>query len=209
MTDDPPPGDTPALEFFFDYGSPFSYLADSRLAALAERTGARIVYRPMLLGGVFKATGNRSPVADPVEARRRHVGTDMARWVRHLGVPFAPNPHFPVDTLRVMRHAHAALRAGAFEAFHAAMFPAMWVRGLDLGDPEVIADVERHVGLDAPKLALASEDPDVKAALRATTEEAVARGAFGAPTFFVAGEMFFGNDRFHFVEQALIRGAGA
>jgi len=199
----------PTLEFFFDYGSPFSYLADTQLSDLAARTGCRIVYRPMLLGGVFKATGNRSPVAEPVEPKRRHMGVDMARWVAHYGVPFRLNPHFPINTIKIMRGAHAAQRAGVFEAYHAAMFPALWAEGRDLGDDAVIAEVVSRAGLDAAKLAAGASDPDVKEALRVTTDEAVGRGAFGAPTFFVGDEMFFGNDRLHFVEAALVAGRAA
>lgn len=194
------------LEFFFDYGSPFSYIANSQLAALAERTGCRIAYRPMLLGGVFKATDNRSPALDPVEARRRHAGVDMARWVARYGIDFAFNPHFPINTLKLMRHAHAAQREGVFDAFHAAVYPAFWAQGLDLGDDAVIAAVLTGAGLDATGLAAAAADPDVKDALRETTDEAVARGAFGAPTFFVGDEMFFGNDRLVLVEDALRAG---
>lgn len=191
------------LEFYFDYGSPFSYIANSQLAAIAGRTGCRVVYRPMLLGAVFKATGNRSPVVEPVEAKRRHFGVDMARWVARYGIRFVSNPHFPINTVKLMRHAHAAQRAGVFEAFHAAVFPAFWAEGLDLGDDAVIADVLGRAGLDAPKLAASASDPDVKDALRATTDEAVARGVFGAPTFFVGDEMYFGNDRLVLVEAAL------
>jgi len=191
------------LEFFFDYGSPFSYIANSQLGALAERTGCRVVYRPMLLGAVFKATGNRSPAVEPVEAKRRHSAVDMARWVARYGIDFAFNPHFPINTVKIMRHAHAAQRAGVFDAFHAAVYPGFWAQGLDLGDDPVIADVLTRAGLDATKLAAGAVDPDVKLALRATTDEAIERGAFGAPTFFVGDEMFFGNDRLVLVEDAL------
>jgi len=191
------------LEFFFDYGSPFSYLANSQLDAIAGRTGCRVVYRPMLLGAVFKATGNQSPIAETVEAKRRHGGVDLGRWVAHYGIDFAFNPHFPINTVKIMRHAHAALKAGVFDVFHAAVYPAFWAQGLDLGDDAVIADVLSRAGLDAAKLATQASDPDVKDALRATTDEAVRRGAFGAPTFFLGDEMYFGNDRLVLVEAAL------
>jgi 2-hydroxychromene-2-carboxylate isomerase len=197
------------LEFFFDYGSPYSYLADSRLAALAERTGAELTYRPMLLGGVFKATGNSSPVATPCEAKRAYGLLELERWVAHLGVPFSGNPHFPINTLLLMRTAVAAERAGVFEPFHRAIYPAFWAGGQNLGDPEVVSRVVEKAGLDARALLEAAADAAVKAELRATTEEAVARGAFGAPTFFVEGEMFFGNDRLDFVERALTRRGGS
>jgi 2-hydroxychromene-2-carboxylate isomerase len=192
------------VEFFYDYGSPYSYLANTRLPALRERTGCEVVYRPMLLGAVFKATGNRSPAMEPIEAKLRYGAVEMSRWVAHLGVPFQRNPHFPINTLRLMRAAHAALGLGVFDAFHGAVYPAFWARGENLGDDAVIARVLREAGLDADAiLAAASADP-AKAALRAATDEALARGAFGAPTFFACGEMFFGNDRLDFVERAIL-----
>jgi len=191
------------LEFFFDYGSPYSYLANSRLPALVERTGAELAYRPMLLGGVFKATGNSSPVANPCEAKRSYAGLELRRWVAHLGVPFGGNSHFPINTLLLMRTAVAAQRAGVFEPFHRAVYPAFWAEGANLGEPEVIVRVVEKAGLDASALLEAAGDAAVKAELRATTEEAVARGAFGAPTFFVGDQMFFGNDRLDFVERTL------
>jgi 2-hydroxychromene-2-carboxylate isomerase len=192
------------LEFFFDYGSPYSYLANSRLPALAERTGAELNYRPMLLGGVFKATGNSSPAVEPCEAKRAYGALELQRWIAHLGVPFRGNPHFPINTLLLMRTAVAAQRAGVFDPFHRAVYPAFWAEGENLGELEVVSRVLEKAGLDARALLEAAGDPAVKAELRATTEEAVARGAFGAPTFFVADEMFFGSDRLDFVERALI-----
>jgi 2-hydroxychromene-2-carboxylate isomerase len=193
----------PLLEFFFDYGSPYSYLADSRLPALAARSGAELAYRPMLLGGVFKATGNQSPAVQPCEAKRAYGFLELRRWVAHLGVPFGGNPHFPINTLLLMRTAVAAQHAGVFERFHRSVYPAFWVEGENLGDPDVIRRVVEREGIDARGLLEAAGSPHVKEELRASTEEAVARGAFGAPTFFVGDEMFFGNDRLDFVERAL------
>ncbi len=191
------------LEFFFDYGSPYSYLADTQLPSLIERTGAELVYRPMLLGGVFKATGNASPAMEPVEAKRNYGATETRRWVEHYGVPFQFNPFFPINTLQAMRTCVAAQREGVFEAFHAAVYPAFWVNALNMGDPEVFAGVLRDAGLDAKRLMESSSDADVKATLRANTDEAVERGVFGAPSFFVGDEMFFGADRIFLVEKLL------
>jgi 2-hydroxychromene-2-carboxylate isomerase len=191
------------VEFFYDYGSPYSYLASTQLDGLARRTGAEIVLRPMLLGGVFKATGNRSPAQEPIEAKRRHGGRDLPRWAAHYGVPFRANPHFPINTLPIMRAATAARRAGQLDAFHRRVYPAFWVEGLNLGDPAVFGCVLDEAGLDSRALVQAAEDPAVKAELRATTEEAVARGVFGAPSLFVGDELFFGNDRLVLVESAL------
>lgn len=197
----------PRLEFFFDYGSPFSYLVDTQLLALCERSGAELVYRPMLLGGVFKATGNRSPIQEPVENKRGYGGLTLRRWVEHYGVPFVLNPHFPINTVQVMRGAVAAQRAGVFEAYHRALFPAFWAEGENLGDPDVVAEVLERAGLDAASLLEATSHDTVKQELRANTDEAVERGAFGAPTFFVEGQMYFGNDHLVFVEKALGGGA--
>jgi 2-hydroxychromene-2-carboxylate isomerase len=189
------------LEFFFDYGSPFSYLADSQLKGLAERTGARVIYRPMLLGGVFKETGNSSPIA--IEAKRKYSNIDLARWAKHYGVAALHNAHFPINTIRLMRGAIAAEHLGVFPAYHRAIYDAFWRDGLNLGDAAVVREVLQRAGLDAERIAAASEEPAVKDALRVSTETAVARGAFGAPTFFVGDQMFWGNDRLMFVEQTL------
>ncbi|HEX5065640.1 MAG TPA: 2-hydroxychromene-2-carboxylate isomerase [Myxococcota bacterium] len=191
------------LEFFFDYGSPYSYVANAQLPALVARTGATLVYRPMLLGGVFKATGNRSPAAEPIEPKRRYGGVTLLRYAAEAGVAFRPNPHFPIDTLFVMRCAVAAQHAKVFDAFHARVYPAFWAEGENLGDRDVFARVLAGAGLDAAKLFEGALQPDVKTELRATTEEAVARGAFGAPTFFVGDELFFGSDHLRFAAKAL------
>ncbi len=189
------------LEFFFDYGSPYSYLADTQVEAIARRTGASLVRRPMLLGGVFKATGNASPMT--VAQKSRWSTFDMPLWARFYGVPFNRNPHFPVNTLVLMRGAAAAEIDGVFDRYHPAMYRAMWVDGRDLNDIEEVAKVLTEAGLDAGKFGQRVQDQDVKDRLKATTDEAVARGVFGAPTSFVDGMMFFGNDRLPFVELAL------
>ena len=194
---------TRRIEFFFDYGSPYSYLANTQLPALAERQGAELVHRPFLLGGVFKATGNQSPAVETVEAKRAYGGPTMKRWVARYGVEFASNPHFPINTLPLMRLCIAAQKEGTFEEFHRAVYPAFWVEGRDLGDPAVIEEVLTGAGLDTAKLVEHSGQDDVKAELRANTDEAVARGAFGAPTCFLGDEMFFGADHLIFLEEAL------
>jgi len=189
------------LEFYFDYGSPYSYLADTQVEAIAQRAGATLVRKPMLLGGVFKATGNHSPAELPQKST--WSGFDMPMWARHYGVPFQRNPFFPVNTLALMRGAAAAQIDGSFERYHPAVFKAMWVEGRDLNDMKEVAAVLTAAGLDAAKFGARIQDQDVKDRLKATTEEAVARGVFGAPTCFVDKMMFFGNDRLPFVELAL------
>lgn len=189
------------LEFFFDYGSPYSYLADTQVEAIARRAGASLVRRPMLLGGVFKATGNHSPAELPAKAK--WSGSDMPMWARHYGVPFQRNPFFPVNALALMRGAAAAQIDGLFERYHPAVYKAMWVDGRNLNEIGEVAAVLTAAGLDARKFGQRIQEQDVKDRLKATTDEAVARGVFGAPTIFVEDRMFFGNDRLPFVEMAL------
>lgn len=191
------------IEFFFDYGSPYSYLANAVLPDLAKRHAAELVYRPMLLGAVFKATGNQSPVQVPIASKRAYGALALRRTAAYYGVPIAMNPHFPINTLALMRAAVAARHAGVFDPFHAAIYPAFWVKGLDLGDAAVVADVVSAAGLDAAQLAESANRGAAKEELRASTEEAVARGAFGAPSIFFGGELYFGVDHLPFLEHAL------
>ena len=191
------------LEFFFDYGSPYSYLANHRLAELSERTGVEVVHRPMLLGGVFKATGNHSPAREPIEAKRSYNGLALRRSAEAYGAVFRGNKHFPINTLMLMRTAVAAQRQGVFEAYHRTVYPAFWVDGLDLGNEDVLAGVLTGAGVDAAKLAELRGRDEIKNELRSTTDEAVSRGVFGAPSFFLGDQLFFGADHLFFVEQAL------
>ena len=191
------------VEFFFDFGSPASYLAWTQLPALCAAAGATLAYRPMLLGGVFQATGNASPVTVP--AKGKYMLTDLARFAQRYGVPMRFNPHFPVNTLALMRAAVAVQQRdpARFEDFVTAMFRAMWVDGRNMADPPVVAEVLARAGFDPQAVLALTADPAVKDALKAATEEAVRRGAFGAPTMFVGEQMFFGQDRVDFVREAL------
>ncbi len=191
----------PRLEYFFDYVSPFSYLADTQLPALAERTGAEIVYRPFLLGGVMNAAKNAPPTGVPNKGK--YMFADIERWARRYGVELNLNPHFPVNTLHAMRAAVAALGDERFRDFHRAMYRGVWVEGKNLGDQEALRRAIDAAGLDGAKILARAKEQDVKDTLRRNGEEAVERGAFGAPTFFVGDEMFWGNDRLDFVEEAL------
>jgi 2-hydroxychromene-2-carboxylate isomerase len=197
------------IEFCFDFGSPTTYLAHTQLPRIARETGAQLVYKPMLLGGVFKATGNASPVTVP--AKGRWMGRDIARWAARYGVPFTFNPHFPINTLTLMRGAVGLqLRPppdapDTFTRYVDAVFDAMWVQPRNLGDAGEVAAVLAKAGLDADAFAALVADPEVKATLVAQTEQAVARGVFGAPTCFVGDEMFFGQDRLEFVREAVER----
>ena len=190
------------IEFFFDFGSPTTYLAHTQLPRIARESGAQLVYRPMLLGGVFKATGNTSPVLVP--AKGRWMGQDIARWAKRWGVPFTFNPHFPINTLTLMRGA-AGLQIRQphdFTRYVDAVFQAMWVSPRNLGDAAVLAATLGESGFDAEGFMALVGDPEVKAKLVANTEEAVARGVFGAPSCIVGDALFFGQDRLDFVREA-------
>lgn len=192
-----------SVEFFFDFGSPSTYLAWTQLPQIAAAAGANIIWQPMLLGGVFKATGNQSPISIP--AKGRYTMQDFARFARRYGVPIAFNPHFPINTLTLMRGAAGYLGSAQFERYLSAIFEAMWVNKKNLGKPEVVAEVITRAGLDPAEFARLVSDEEVKDRLKAITEQAIQRGAFGAPTFFVGEEMFFGQDRLDFVAEALQR----
>jgi 2-hydroxychromene-2-carboxylate isomerase len=193
---------TKSVEFYFDFGSPTAYLAYRRLRQLAQAYGLRIEYRPMLLGGVFKATGNTSPVAIPAKGQYM-LQYDLPRFARRYGVTLRFNPHFPINTLNLMRGAIAAQRLGCFDTYVDAVYEATWVGEKNMGDPEVVAATLAAAGLDAEALLALSQDPQVKSELAEATEAAVARGVFGAPTLFMDGEMYFGQDRLDFIEEAL------
>jgi len=191
------------VEFFFDFGSPAAYLAYSQLPRIAEQSGAELVWRPFLLGGVFQATGNRSPVEVP--AKGAYMLADLARFAERYGVTYRHNPHFPINTLMLMRGAVALQmhQPDRFGPYVDAVFKAMWVDGRDMNDPSVVGAVLHEAGLDAGKVVALCGQQDVKDRLKAVTQEAVERGVFGAPTMFVAGRMYWGQDRLDFVREAL------
>ena len=190
------------VEFYFDFGSPYSYLAYKALPRIAAEHGAEIVWRPMLLGGVFKATGNNSPVEIP--AKGRWLNNDIALWARRYGAAFTRNPHFPINTLTLMRGAVGMqLRGPDFHKYVDAIFRAVWEEQRNLGEPLELAAVLCQAGFDADAFLSLVSDATVKEQLKNNTEEAVARGVFGAPTFFVGDDMFWGQDRLDFVAEAL------
>jgi 2-hydroxychromene-2-carboxylate isomerase len=192
------------VEFYFDFGSPYSYLAYKALPGIATAHGAQIVWRPMLLGGVFKATGNHSPIEIP--AKKRWLQLDLMRWAARYGAAFSHNPHFPINTLILMRGAAGMqMRGTDFHKYVDAIFHAMWAEPRNLGEPQELAAVLRQAGFDADAFQSLVSDPAVKEQLKKNTEEAVARGVFGAPTFFVGEDMFWGQDRLDFVAAALAR----
>lgn len=199
-----------AIDFIFDFGSPNGYLAWKVLPGLAERAGATVNLIPCLLGGIFKATNNRSPVEafGEVKGKLAYETLETRRYVEKHGLSaYRPNPHFPVNTLLIMRGLIAARRAGVGDRYLEAVLSAMWESGEKMDDPEVVRRVLDDAGLDAAALLAATQDAEVKAELIANTEAAVARGAFGIPTFFVGEEMFFGKDRLGQVEEEARRAA--
>lgn len=190
---------TTTIEFLFDFGSPTTYLAHKRLREVISR-GAHVDYVPVLLGGIFKATGNASPAMVP--AKGRYMNADMARFAGRHGIVLASNPFFPINTIVLMRIAAGLKDRPGFMPYVDAVFDAMWQAPRNMGDPEILAATLTAAGLDAPALIALADDPAAKDRLKAGTEAAVARGVFGAPTFFVGDQMFFGQDRLDWVEAA-------
>lgn len=192
-----------SVEFYFDFGSPTSYLAYTQLPGICGEAGAELVYRPVLLGGVFQATGNASPIAVP--AKGRYTLLDMQRFARRYGVPLQMNPHFPINTLLLMRAATGVQlrQPERFEALLACVFKGMWVDALNLGDAAVLGPLLAEAGFEPQALLALTAEQEVKDALKANTEAAIKRGMFGAPTMFVGDQMFFGQDRLDFVREAL------
>lgn len=197
-----------AIDFIFDFGSPNAYLAWKALPAIAARHGARVNLLPCLLGGIFKATGNQAPgvAFSGVKGKLDYEMLEMRRFIEaHELTAFRFNPHFPVNTLLLMRGMIAAQGVGVGEAYLDAMLKGMWEDGQKLDDPEVFVATANAAGLDGAALLAATGDPAVKAELVANTEAAVARGVFGIPTFFVGSEMFFGKERLGQVEAELAK----
>ena len=196
----------PKVEFLFDFGSPNAFLADRVIPDIEKRTGARFERVPVLLGGIFKATGNQSPMQafGHIKGKLAYEGLETQRFVKKHGIAdYHANPFFPVNTLNLMRMAIAAQNEGFLPKYMAAVFRHMWVAPKKMDDPAVITAALTESGID-PKLLERAQAPDVKAKLIANTDAAVARGVFGIPTFFVGDEMFFGKDRLRDVEEAIV-----
>jgi 2-hydroxychromene-2-carboxylate isomerase len=192
------------IELFYDVGSPYTYLAATQVERLERSTGVSVRLRPFLLGAVFKATGNVPPAG--VAARARWMSDDLEVWAAHYGIPYRMSSRFPLATLTTQRALAAAELDGGQEALRALTLPlfrAYWVDDRDVSSPEVIAEVASAAGLDGAALVARAGEADAKQRLRETTEEAVARGAFGSPSFFVGDRLFFGNDRIALIEAHL------
>jgi 2-hydroxychromene-2-carboxylate isomerase len=191
-------------QFLFDFGSPNAFLSHEAIPAIEKRTGTKFEYVPVLLGGIFKATNNKSPAETlaGVKNKREFHAVETERFVKRFGVkPYTWNPFFPVNTLNLMRAAVAAQMEGVFAEYVEAAFHHMWVEPKKMDDPEVAAKALAASGLNAAKLLARSQDADVKTKLIENTQAAVERGAFGSPTFFVGKEMFFGKEQLREVEE--------
>lgn len=196
------------LEFFFDVSSPWTYLAFTRIHEIVARTGAEIMWKPILVGGVFNAVNKDvyERRANPDPRKASYSGKDLQDWARLAGVRIGKPPVFPVRAVSAMRSVVAADEQGRLVPLSRALFEAYWGDLKDIGQPEVLKEACRAAGLDAHAILARAETPEVKDRLRANTEEVIARGGFGSPTMFVDGDdMYFGNDRLPLVEAALTR----
>lgn len=192
---------SPVIEFFWDPASPYTYLAATQIDAIAGRAGATVVWRPFVLGKVFEATGNRAPATVPAKAK--YLFQDVQHWARLYGQPLNFPKIFPINSIAALRMGCAASTAGHGGAFALAVMRAYWAEGVDISQPAALVDVATAAGLDGTALLAQTQDAAIKDQLRANTDEAVKRGTFGAPTFFVDGQMFWGNDRLVLLENHL------
>ena len=202
---------TVRVEFHFDFGSPNAYLSHLVIPGIEERTGVAFEYVPVLLGGVFKATGNVSPAVSlqGIKNKPEYQGLETARFVKQHGITaYRSNPHFPVNTLQIMRGAVYAGRAGLFERYVDAVYRHMWTEARKMDDAEVIAAALQESDLPASDIMAGIQNTEVKAELIANTENSVARGVFGSPSFFVGDELYFGKDRLRDVEEEIRRQNG-
>jgi 2-hydroxychromene-2-carboxylate isomerase len=193
------------IEFMYDFGSPNAYLVHKCLPEIASKTGAEIVFRPILIGGVFKATNNQPPMMAfaNVPGKNEYMRVEMARFIERHQVPFQFNPNFPVNTLNVMRAAVFA-QGKAWEVDYIdAVFDAMWVNGQNMSDLDVVSQVLGAANLPADDIINAMQDPEIKSSLMDVTSAAVARKTYGSPTMFIGDEMFFGKDSLSDLEWRL------
>jgi 2-hydroxychromene-2-carboxylate isomerase len=198
------------VEFHFDFGSPNAYLAHAVIPDIERRTGVRFIYVPVLLGGVFKLTGNQAPMTAFAGVRNKleYQKLETERFIQRHGITrFRPNPHFPVNTLMIMRGAIAAELSGVLHAYVNAAFRAMWEEGQKMDVAGVAQTVLDSSGFPGAHLLSQAQKQDVKDRLLKNTEQSVARGTFGSPTFFVGEEIFFGKDRLGEVEEAILERA--
>jgi 2-hydroxychromene-2-carboxylate isomerase len=198
---------TRQFEFYFDYSSPYSYLANTKIQNLCKDTNSKVIYKPVLLGGIFKETGNISPIQNPVESKVQYGMKDLMQWAEYYQCELNFNPHFPVNSLKLMRIAtllkNDTENIQEFEKFHETCFKAMWQEGKNLAEPEEIKNLLSDLRLDADKLIEKSQSEDNKEKLKNETKSAIEKGIFGLPSFFVEDTLFFGNDRLPLLKHCL------
>lgn len=197
----------PKVQFLFDFGSPNAYLAELVIPKIEQRTGVKFEYVPALLGGIFKATNNASPAVTlkDIKNKREYAGVETRRFIQRHGITtFRSNPFFPVNTLQLMRGAVAAQLEGVFQPYFKAVYHHMWEEPKKMDDPVVTREALISSGIDADKIIARSQDPEVKNKLMELTQNAVERGVFGSPSFFVGNEMFFGKDQLRDVEEEIV-----
>tara|TARA_Y100001936_G_C16032925_1_gene646730 strand:- start:636 stop:1223 length:588 start_codon:yes stop_codon:yes gene_type:complete len=189
------------IDFYFDYGSPATYLAWTQIYKIVEEADANLNMIPMLLGGVFKETGNASPATVP--AKSKWMGADLRMYAKNYNVEFNSNSFFPINTLNLMRGAIAAQKLDIFEKYSDTIFKGIWVKDLNLGDLEVLKDYLEKSGIPSDEVFKLCQDQEIKNELITNTQEAVSKGIFGAPSFIIDGILIFGQDRLHFVKDLL------
>tara|TARA_Y100001954_G_C15777321_1_gene587761 strand:+ start:792 stop:1379 length:588 start_codon:yes stop_codon:yes gene_type:complete len=189
------------IDFYFDYGSPATYLAWTQIYKIVEEADANLNMIPMLLGGVFKETGNASPATVP--AKSKWMGADLRMYAKNYNVEFNSNSFFPINTLNLMRGAIAAQKLDIFEKYSDTIFKGIWVKDLNLGDLEVLKDYLEKSGIPADEVFKLCQDQEIKNELITNTQEAISKGIFGAPSFIIDGILIFGQDRLHFVKDLL------
>lgn len=193
------------VEFQFDFGSPNAYLAHRVIPQIEARTGASFIYKPVLLGGLFKLTNNQSPMMAfaGIPNKIAYENLEMRRFIAQHAIPFQMNPHFPVNTLLLMRMATAAAMDGGLKAYVDAAYRLMWETPKKMDDPEIVATELAASGIDAERLMARAQEDEVKQRLMKTTEDAAHRGAFGSPTFFLEGDIYFGKNTLTEIEDRL------
>tara|TARA_B100000029_G_C17291019_1_gene857001 strand:- start:200 stop:784 length:585 start_codon:yes stop_codon:yes gene_type:complete len=189
------------LEFYYDFGSPTAYIAWTQLPKIISEANAELLYIPILLGGVFKATGNASPAFIP--AKGKYMGSDLKRYAKKYGIQFKQNSFFPINTLNLMRGAIAAETLGISDKYIKVIFRAIWEEDLNMGDLNVLTKKLEENNIEADEIVSLTQSDKIKNILKENTEKAVERGVFGAPTFFIGKDMFFGQDRLDWVKEYL------
>ncbi|HSH08054.1 MAG TPA: 2-hydroxychromene-2-carboxylate isomerase [Burkholderiales bacterium] len=190
-----------SVEFLYDFVSAPSYMAWTQIDAIAREANAQVIMTPVFCAGIFKEIGNPGPLAIP--AKRTWYAHDLQLWAKKRGITLRPNPHAPIRTLPLMRGVFVARERDEFDRYSKAIWDAIWLDGKNMSDPAIVNETLRAAGLDIDAYAAGIEREDIKTALRDSTQQAVQRGAFGVPTFFVGDELFFGQDRLEFVRDAL------